>query len=163
MHFSNGESATSKKDVRSPDAGTWLGLFHARAQQCHKHGAPARCSSHLPPHFFARVLGETSPLRSTSLTEAVRRGYRARDPHRKGKFPNHRSQYSLFVVIRSIPVELCGGSRVSGVAYKVNKHHRSFHREKCIYPNFAKTNVATFCSKILHPIQGQLAEVSRIF
>jgi hypothetical protein len=115
-----------KKNVSIPDAGTWLGLFHAPVQLYRKHGAPARCLSHLPPHFFAQVLGETSPLRSTSLAEAVRRGCHAQDPHRKGKFPNHRSQYSLFVAIRSIPDELCGGSRVSGVACKVNnKHHRS--------------------------------------
>jgi len=112
-----------------------LDLFHAPVQRCHIHGAPARCSSHPPPHFFAQVLGEMSPLRSTSLTEAVRRGYRAQDPHRKGMFPNHRSRYSLFVTIRSILVELCGGSRVS--ARRVGAVLRE-QCENCITPTSRK-------------------------
>src|SRR6266403_3318806 len=104
---------TRRVNVRIPDAGTSLGLFRALVQRCRIHGAPARCSCHHLPHLFEQVLGGMSPLRSISLAEAVRRGYLAQDPRRKGRFPNHRSRYSLAVVTRSILVELCGGSRVS--------------------------------------------------
>ncbi len=34
---------------------------------------------------------------------------------------------------------------------------------KNIYPNFTKTNVTAFRSKIFHPIQRQLAKVTGVF
>lgn len=146
-----------------PDAGTSLGLFHAPAQPCHTHGAPARYSSRLLPHFCAPALGETSPRRSIFLTEAVRRGCRAPGPRTKGRSPNRRSRHSLCVATRPILVELCGVSRVSAQLRKGCVTATGSNGEKTCYPNFAKANIAAFCSKILHPIECQLAKVSRVF
>lgn len=126
-----------ESNVRVPDAGTSSGLFHAPVQRCRIHGAPARCSYHLLPHFFEQVLGGMSPPQNTSLTEADRRGYHARDPRTKGRSPNHRSQYSLCAIARSILVELCGGSHVSVRRVRVC-HDNQKQCKECITPTSRK-------------------------
>ena len=154
------------EESHTPGAGTLWGLFRALVRPCHTREVPARCWCRHLRHFYAQAPGETSLLRSIFSVEGDRRGYHAQGPHTRGRSPSRHSRHSLCGAIRLIPASLCGVFRVSAKSVRpdvVATGNRNKIKCEGPYPNFTKPNIAAFRTKIFHPIQRQLAEVTGVF